>query len=544
MTLPTSGPISLSQVNTENGFSTAAIVSLNDNSVRSLAGKITGQIGFSDLLGKSNDGIVAGYYFNGTNTGIRLATSNTLVFGTNDFTVEFWLKANNTQTPFAMIIDSSVDNTGLGVGIGANNGTPGKLTFWAQGGTSTNLVSANNVTDNVWHHVACVKFANTGMLFVDGVKTANSNTGEWSTVTNAYLSDGEIGRSRFGDAGASDNLYTGWLSNLRVARRAIYTQNFTRPNRVLAPIPNTTLLTLRSATIVDDSGNNLTLTANTELPSLTLDVIPPITATYPVNINTNITNANVYTLAVAAGWDANNGLVVATVNTGVIVSSTSTGAYAMEINGGFYGGVKLVNNGTIIGRGGNGGAGGSASVYTSGTAGTSGTSGGPALLVGRPTILKNAGRISGGGGGGGAGGSSGGFSYYTYYYTSGKNTYAATGTYYYSEGGGGGGGGIGASVGGTAGAASGTTYPRAGAAGAAGTTAAAGAGGAGGAYGYNGGAGGSGGTFGSSGAAGGTGNANQFNAAAGAAGTAGTAIQGYSKITIQSIGTINGTTSG
>ena len=89
MTLPSSGPLSLSQVNTENGYASATVVSLNDSAVRSLAGKLSGQIGFNDLLGKSNDGIVASYYFNGSNNGIRIATSNTLSLGTNDFTIEF-----------------------------------------------------------------------------------------------------------------------------------------------------------------------------------------------------------------------------------------------------------------------------------------------------------------------------------------------------------------------------------------------------------------------------------------------------------------------
>lgn len=557
MTLPTSGPLSLSQVNTENGYATATVVSLNDSAVRSLAGKLSGQIGFNDLLGKSNDGIVASYYFNGANNGVRIANTNILNFGSNDFTFEFWMKANTAQNQNSIILSSSTDNTGTKLEIDPT----GKLTFDAQVNLNSQLITANTVTDNTWHHIACVKFNNKGYLFRDGRLEANTANGAWSIMTNVTLSDGNIGRGRYDTGNNSTDLFTGWLSNFRVARRAIYTTPFTVPNRVLAPVPNTQLLTVRNTTVIDDSGNNLTLVANTLFPTLTLDTVPPISATYPVTIASDISNANVYNLAVAAGWDANNGLVVVTVNSGVTVSSTSTGQYAMTIDGGFWGGVKLKNDGTIVGRGGDAGAGGTAPAYNYGYAGGGGNPGGPGLFVGRPTILKNAGRISGGGGGGGGGGASGGQYYYSYYYTytaAARDSYyggvyyytaGATGyaTVYYTEGGGGGGGGIGGSAGGAAGTAGSSNYPSNGTAGSGGTVSAQGAGAPSGgnpaAY-YLSGAGGSGGTYGSSGGGGGVGNANVFNASGGAAGAAGTAIQGYSKISIQSVGTINGATSG
>jgi hypothetical protein len=127
---------------------------------------------------------------------------------------------------------------------------------------------------------------------------------------------------------------------------------------------------------------------------------------FAFTISSNQTNANLRTLAVNAGWNQSTA-VQATIASGVIVSANATGSYALTINGSFPGGVTLVNNGTIAGRGGNGGQGGSMIANAPGvTAGLAGSAGGPALLASVPVSINNAGTIAGGGGGGGGGPSS------------------------------------------------------------------------------------------------------------------------------------------
>ena len=54
MTLSTTGPISLANVNVELGLSSTATISLNQANVRTLAGIASGTISLSDLRGKSN----------------------------------------------------------------------------------------------------------------------------------------------------------------------------------------------------------------------------------------------------------------------------------------------------------------------------------------------------------------------------------------------------------------------------------------------------------------------------------------------------------
>lgn len=119
---------------------------------------------------------------------------------------------------------------------------------------------------------------------------------------------------------------------------------------------------------------------------------------FAFTIGSNQTNADLRTLALNAGWDGASNLQ-ATIGSGVYISSNSTGTPALTISGSFPAGVTLINNGYIVGRGGNGGNGG----YRTGSGG-GGASGGGALSVSSAVTIQNNGTIAGGGGGGGGGG--------------------------------------------------------------------------------------------------------------------------------------------
>ena len=118
---------------------------------------------------------------------------------------------------------------------------------------------------------------------------------------------------------------------------------------------------------------------------------------FAFTISSNQTNANLRTLAVNAGWNQTS-KVVATINSGIYISSNSTATPGLTINGSFPNGVELVNNGFIIGMGGNGANGVAAQTANSGAAG------GLALSVASAISVRNNGTIGGGGGGGGGGG--------------------------------------------------------------------------------------------------------------------------------------------
>jgi hypothetical protein len=247
------------------------------------------------------------------------------------------------------------------------------------------------------------------------------------------------------------------------------------------------------------------------------------------------------------------------INSGVTLGATTTSEYALEIPSGSSGTITVVNDGTIVGRGGGGGAGGAAGSNNGGNGGN-GSNGGAAMRIATGSVtVNNNGSIHGGGGGGagGGGGGKGGTGgtggtggqgrtssvFYKCGTTSGCPNAASDGNcYYYSgegsnsvtryrctsytyyNGGAGGAGGVGgtAGAGGAGGAGRGYYTTVAGTGGTGGSAGSASAGSAGAAGGTNAGAGGTGGTGGTGGAGGNGGDGGGYGSAGGA-GTNGTA---------------------
>ena len=251
---------------------------------------------------------------------------------------------------------------------------------------------------------------------------------------------------------------------------------------------------------------------------------------FSFSITSNQTNANLRTLAVNAGWDQSIA-VVATINSGVRMTSNTVGTPGLTINGAWPGGIELVNNGTIVGRGGDGGAGGLGGVgntaFNNATPGSAGSAGGLALTISVPVSIRNNGTIAGGGGGGGGGG---GYAI---------NVGSSKDENWFKYGGGGGGGGQSSSTNSSGGAGGAASF-QAGGAGGTGTFSAAGAFGAGGTGGTTFGQSNIGGAGGGWGSAGGPGSRYFTGTNAklgGAGGAAGAATSGQANVTWLATGT-------
>ena len=115
-----------------------------------------------------------------------------------------------------------------------------------------------------------------------------------------------------------------------------------------------------------------------------------------LTIASNQTNLDLRTYALANGWSTSQ-LLQVTINSGVYLLASSTSASALTVSGSFPSGVRLINNGVIVGYGGAGGAG---SINSNGVPGAAGGTG---MSISSAISITNNNTVAGGGGGGGGG---------------------------------------------------------------------------------------------------------------------------------------------
>lgn len=116
-------------------------------------------------------------------------------------------------------------------------------------------------------------------------------------------------------------------------------------------------------------------------------------------ISSNQNNVDLRSFALNEGWDGNSAVEI-TIESGVIVDSHNTSDPALVVDGDFPDDLTIINQGTIVGMGGDGGG-----ENNDGP----GEQGGTALSIVSTNIMgqlliDNLGTIAGGGGGGGMGG--------------------------------------------------------------------------------------------------------------------------------------------
>ena len=116
--------------------------------------------------------------------------------------------------------------------------------------------------------------------------------------------------------------------------------------------------------------------------------------TFSFTISSNVQEGNLSTLATAAGWDGSTAVNV-TINSGVYLWSNNTANPGLLIN---IANCALINNGYILGKGGNGGQG----QYQGSPVGIAGNRALNITTTG-VTVTNNSGAYIAGGGGGGSG---------------------------------------------------------------------------------------------------------------------------------------------
>lgn len=204
--------------------------------------------------------------FNGTSQYLTVPINTALVFA-GDFTVECWAYATTTtNTP------DHVFNYGNYTFVLCHNDTTWIVDIG--NGASSYFTLTGIASLNAWHHFAVTRSSTTYTFWIDGIAVATTIHFNAPAVTGNTLS---IGRNQSGG-----QWFTGYISNFRIVKgTAVYTSTFIPTATSLTAIANTTLLTCQNATIIDNSGNNLTITNNGA--ATTINTAGPYTYSWLLN---------------------------------------------------------------------------------------------------------------------------------------------------------------------------------------------------------------------------------------------------------------------
>ena len=188
-------------------------------------------------------------YFDGDGDYLTLADTTAGAFGTDDFTLEFWIyNIGNANSLSAVLTTYNGNNAAKHWGLQIDRDSEGNI-YWYYSIT-LGINSSVKLNKNTWTHIAVVRNSSTTTMYVNGV-----SGGSFSDNTN-YVSPSGLS---IGSDLNSPSAYemTGYLSNVRIVKgTALYTTNFTPPTAPVSNTNTTLYLPMDNAGIFDKIGNN------------------------------------------------------------------------------------------------------------------------------------------------------------------------------------------------------------------------------------------------------------------------------------------------
>ena len=171
--------------------------------------------------------------FNGTDDYLKLPTTTDFTFGTNDWTIEFWLNPGENSSNYTIILALTSATTTDRFEVAYHGST---IRVYTDTGTWRDTGITPSKGD--WHHIAFVRnySGNSLIMYLNGVN-------RWE-VTNTRDYDELFTTADIGSYASSSYGYLqGFISNFRIVNgNALYTEDFTPPTRELKKVPGTVLL--------------------------------------------------------------------------------------------------------------------------------------------------------------------------------------------------------------------------------------------------------------------------------------------------------------
>ena len=195
-----------------------------------------------NLTGTGGRNAIDGSLFFDGSSKLSVPNSADVRLGSNDFTIEAWIKVGNAAGDWEAILgmwDSS--NTRRTYTLQRKNSDGELYLYVSTDGGSTNWAFANggNVTVGDWHHVAGVRDGNTLRVYLNGVEVDNSSYSGtiYNNTTDALF---------IGDVETTDTSnFNGYISNARLVNgTCLYPSGttFTPPTQKLTTVANTQVL--------------------------------------------------------------------------------------------------------------------------------------------------------------------------------------------------------------------------------------------------------------------------------------------------------------
>lgn len=191
-------------------------------------------------------------YFDGNGDYLTLPNNAAHSFGSTPFTVEGWFYSQNLTGPKGI-----VGNFRLGSSNGWRLVTSGSTTVQYYQSNGATADWTGQLALNTWYHFAIVGDGTTIKVYINGVAGSTTCSQSASITSGGVFS---IGKNS-DDSGGVTWPFTGYISNVRIVKgTALYTSAFTPSTSPLTAISGTSLLTLQSSTLTDNSTSALAIT--------------------------------------------------------------------------------------------------------------------------------------------------------------------------------------------------------------------------------------------------------------------------------------------
>lgn len=171
-------------------------------------------------------------YLPGTNDYVKLSNSTDFNFGTNNFTIECWVRFTNLSTgdPHNLFAYATA-----GGSVQFYITDAGAIGVWAE--TSAISLGSGSISLNTWYHVAIVRNGNTWIGYLDG--TITGSVSDSRSLGNPNHANGiMIGA----EVTAPSQWFNGYIDEFRISSIARWTSNFTPSSTAYTTDGNTLFL--------------------------------------------------------------------------------------------------------------------------------------------------------------------------------------------------------------------------------------------------------------------------------------------------------------